>query len=63
MSDQTKPEEKKESQGATTDKKTDNAKAEEDDEGYSCKSCWYGYCACIVWCCKVFILMIKLVCI
>jgi hypothetical protein len=27
-------------------------KDEEEDEGYSCKKCWNGYCGCIVWCCK-----------
>ncbi len=26
---------------------------EEEDEGYTCKKCWYGYCACVVWICKV----------
>ena len=48
MSDQAKPEEKK---------PVDNNKAgndeEEEDEGYSCGKCWDGYCACVVWTCKV----------
>jgi hypothetical protein len=31
----------------------DKTKEVEEDDGYSCKKCWYGYCACIVWVCKV----------
>jgi hypothetical protein len=37
---------------AKPDDKKDN-KDEEEDEGYSCKSCWAGYCACVIWICKV----------
>lgn len=32
-----------------------NKNSEEVDEGYSCSSCWSGYCACFVWTCKVII--------
>lgn len=37
---------------AKPDDKKDN-KDEEEEEGYSCKSCWAGYCACVIWTCKV----------
>jgi hypothetical protein len=37
---------------AKPDDKKDS-KDEEEEEGYSCKSCWAGYCACVIWICKV----------
>jgi hypothetical protein len=56
MSQPSKPlsEEKKEGepQNKKEEKKKDN-KEEEEDEGYSCSACWNGYCACVVWTCKV----------
>ena len=48
MSDQPKTEEKKEDGEATK-----LLEEEEEDQGYSCGSCWNGYCACVVWTCKV----------
>ena len=44
-------------QEKTLDKKQKQNKNQEDedeeDEGYSCKKCWGGYCACIVAICRV----------
>lgn len=51
MSDQqAKPEENK----PLNDKNKPASDEDEEDEGYSCGKCWDGYCACVVWSCKVF---------
>jgi hypothetical protein len=55
MSDQPKPAD------TTNNNNKGGADEEEEDEGYSCKKCWYGYCACVVWTCKV-IAYLYLVC-
>jgi hypothetical protein len=39
---------------AKPDDKKDKGGDDEEEQGYSCKSCWAGYCACIIWICKVF---------
>jgi hypothetical protein len=58
MSDQPKTEEKKEDGEATK-----LLEEEEEDQGYSCGSCWNGYCACVVWTCKVLLyLLLCIVC-
>lgn len=41
--------------------KNDEDNEEEDDDGYSCKKCWGGYCACIVAICKVIIILKNIV--
>jgi len=49
MADQDKkPEDKKEGE----DDKKGKGKDEEEEEG-CCEACWNGYCACVVWTCKV----------
>ncbi len=50
MADQDKkPEDKKEGED---DKKGKGKDDEEEEEG-CCEACWNGYCACVVWTCKV----------
>lgn len=46
---------KKEGEGGEEEKKDDKkgkGKDEEEEPG-CCESCWNGYCACVVWTCKV----------
>ena len=35
------------------DGKKKKGKADEEEEEGCCSACWNGYCACVVWTCKV----------
>ncbi len=46
---------KQEKQSDLKQKLNKNQEDEEEDEGYSCKKCWGGYCECFVAMCRVII--------